>query len=312
MQNPLITVVILNYRRWEALKNTVSAVISQSYAPREIIVVDNASGDETPALLQEHFPEVILLQLEGNAGCAGRNRGVEAAHGEWVVTIDNDVFFDSDFELQKIVNEFNTCPRASCLVFKVLEAEGGGLHVRDWCHPRSYKEYSETEFETNYIPEGACAFRRWDFLDVGGYYEPLWIGHEGGDLALRLLDRGYQIYYRPSIRVRHLMSQSTRSSWRPYYFYTRNYLWLAIRNYPIGRALPFLAEKLAMMAYFAWRTGNLRALMRGIRDAALGFRKVWSTRHPLSRTTFQVLASLSRHRPGLWARLQRHREGPQI
>jgi GT2 family glycosyltransferase len=312
MKNPLISVVILNYRRWEALKNTLSSAISQSYTSREIIVVDNGSGDATGALVREHFPEVTLVELETNAGCVGRNRGIEAARGEWVVTIDNDVYFDSAFELQKIVSEFGECPEASCIVFKVLDSTTGQLHIRDWCHPRSYSEYSEKEFETSYIPEGACAFRRQDFLQVGGYYEPLWIGHEGFDLSLRLLNRGGRIFYRPSIRVRHLMSQETRNSWRPYYYYTRNYLWVAVRNYPIARVVPFLAEKMAMMAYFACRTGNVSAMIRGVRDAALGFRNVWATRKPVSRATFRLLADVSRERPGLLARLRRHHVRPLI
>ncbi|MGB7439333.1 MAG: glycosyltransferase, partial [Candidatus Acidiferrum sp.] len=244
--------------------------------------------------------------------CAGRNRGIEDSHGECVVTLDNDVFFDSDFELQKIVNEFANCPHASCLVFKVLEANTGRLHVRDWCHPRSYKEHSDADFETTYIPEGACAFRRRDFLAIGGYYETLWIGHEGGDLALRLLNNGGRIFYRPSIRVRHLMSAATRTSWRPYYFYTRNYLWLALRNYPIARAIPFVTVKLSMMLVFALRTGNVKPMLRGIRDAVVGFRAVWSTRQPLSQATFRKLAHLSSDRPGFFARLGRHRERPLI
>jgi GT2 family glycosyltransferase len=312
MQNFLISVVILNYRRWEALKGTLSTVISQSYSSREVIVVDNGSADGSGDLVRQHFPEVTVVELDGNPGCLGRTRGVEAAHGEFVVTIDNDVYFDSAFELQKIANAFSACPEASCIVFKVLESTTGRLHVRDWCHPRNHAEYSDREFETSFIPEGACAFRRADFLRIGGYYEPLWIGCEGFDLSLRLLNHGSRIFYRPSIRVRHLMSQETRNSWRPYYYYTRNYLWIAMRNYPVVRAVPFLAEKMAMMACFAGRTGNLKAMFRGIRDAALGFRKVWATRDPVSPAVFRLLADLSRERPNLWTRLRRHRERPLI
>jgi GT2 family glycosyltransferase len=312
MQNPLISVVILNYRRWEALNGTLSTVVSQSYSPREVIVVDNGSGDGSADLVRQHFPEVTVMELEGNPGCLGRTCGVETAHGEFVVTIDNDVYFDSAFELQKIANAFSACPEASCIVFKVLESETGLLHVRDWCHPRSYAEYSDREFETSFIPEGACAFRREDFLKIGGYYEPLWIGCEGFDLSLRLLEGGGRIFYQPSIRVRHLLSQETRNSWRPYYYYTRNYLWIALRNYPTMRAVPFLAEKMAMMLCFAGRTGNLKSMFRGVRDAVLGFRKVWATRNPVSSAVFQHLADLSRERPNLWARLRRHRERPLI
>lgn len=308
----LVSVVILNYRRREALVQALQSVREQSYSNREVVVADNNSGDDLVQFLADHFPEVRLVALTENAGCVGRNRGIHAARGSLVVTIDNDLYFDSPFELQKVVNAFRECPEASCIAFKVLEATTGQLHVRDWCHPCSYADYADSEFETDFIPEGASAFRRDRFLETGGYFEPLWIGHEGWDLALRVLDRGGHIFYRPSIRVRHLISGETRTSWRPYYYYTRNYIWIAARNYTLGRSLRFLTEKMAMMAYFAIRTKNLKAFGRGIRHGLSGLPKVWMTRRALAPSTWTVLRHLGSRRPGLSARLRRHRARPLI
>jgi GT2 family glycosyltransferase len=308
----LVTISILTYKRRETLTKALDSVREQSYTPREVVVVDNGSGDDLADFLTEHYPEVRLVALTENLGGAGRNRGIEAAFGDIVVTIDNDLYFDSPFELQKIVTAFEERPQATCIAFKVLESGSGQLHVRDWCHPRSYARYGDTEFETYFIPEGACAFRRKQFLEVGGYYEPFWLGHEGWDLALRMLDRGGRIVYCPSIRIRHQISGETRTNWRPYYFYTRNYIWVTARNYgALGTAL-FLPEKLAMMAYFAARTGNLRALGRGLRDGVTGLPKVWKTRKPLAASTWQRLEDLTDERPNVVARLRRHRERPLI
>jgi GT2 family glycosyltransferase len=312
MDPSLITVSILNYKRRETLTKALDSVRQQSYMPREVVVVDNGSGDDLAAFLEQNYPEVRLVALTENLGGAGRNRGIEAARGEVVVTIDNDLYFDSPFELQKIVTAFEERPQATCIAFKVLESGSGKLHVRDWCHPRNYAEYADAEFETYFIPEGACAFRRKPFLQIGGYYEPFWLGHEGWDLALRILDQGGQIVYCPSIRVCHQISGETRTSWRPYYFYTRNYIWVSARNYgAVGTAL-FLPEKLAMMTYFATRTGNLRALFRGLRDGLGGLPKVWKTRKPLAESTWTRLRALTGERPGMLARLRRHRERPLI
>ena len=259
-----------------------------------------------------HFPEARLVALTENAGCAGRNRGVAAARGSVVVTIDNDLYFDSPFELQKVVNAFTACPEASCIVLKVLEADTGQLHVRDWCHPCGYEKYADTDFETLFIPEGACAFRRERFLQTGGYFEPLWLGHEGWDLALRMLDGGDHIFYRPSIRVRHLISSETRANWRPYYYYTRNYIWIAARNYSPARAAGFLSEKIAMMAYFAIRTRHLAAFGRGIRDGVMGLPAIIKTRKVLAPSTWKTITCLESRRPSWSARLRRHRARPLI
>jgi GT2 family glycosyltransferase len=312
MAGPFVSVVILTYRRREALIQALQSVRAQSYSQQEVVVADNGSGDDLAQFLADHFPEVRFVGLTENGGCVGRNHGIEAARGELVVTIDNDLYFDSPFELQKLVNAFQECPQASCIVFKVLEATSGNLHVRDWCHPYSYTGYADREFETCFIPEGACAFRRNHFLQAGGYFEPLWLGHEGWDLAVRMLDRGMHIFYRPSIRVRHLISSDTRTSWRPYYYYTRNYIWIALRHYSPGRALPYLVEKTGMMTYFAIRTNNLGALGRGIRDGLRGVPAMLKTRKVLSSSTWFMLRELGTNRPGIGERLRRHRARPLV
>jgi len=312
MADSLVSVVVLNYRRREALVQALRSVLTQSYVEKEIVVVDNASEDGSKEFIVKTFPEVRVVALKENAGCVGRNRGVEATRGSIVVTIDNDLYFDSPFELQKVVNAFNKCPEASCIAFKVLEAGSDRLHVRDWCHPRNYADYADCEFETYFIPEGACAFRREHFLQAGGYYERLWLGHEGWDLALRLLDQGKHIYYRPEIRVRHLVSSESRSTWRPYYYYTRNYIWIAARQYGPGRALWFLAEKIGMMLYFAIRTKNLSAFGRGIRDAVWELPSIWKTRRALSASAWLRLRQIGSKHPSLAVRLRRHRAQPLI
>jgi GT2 family glycosyltransferase len=313
MDQDLISVVILNYKRVEALAQTLSSVQMQSYKPCEIIVVDNGSEDGIEGFLQHHFPGVRLVALPKNIGTVARNRGVEKAKGSVVVTLDNDVSFDSAFELQRIGNAFSRHPEAHCIVFKVLDVTGQQLHVRDWCHPRSYLRYQDEEFETPYITEGACAFRREAVLRVGGYYEPLFIGHEGWDLALRLLDQGGRIVYNPAVRVRHAaLKDSTRSDWRPYYYYTRNYIWIAARNYRLGPVIPFLSKYIGMMAYFSIRVGHVAAFARGIRDGLAGLPAAWRTRKPFSKVTGRTLRNLSREQPGLIAAWRRHRERPQI
>lgn len=313
MNRFLVSVTILNYQRREALAQTLTSVEMQSYQPREIIVVDNGSKNRTDDFLHQHFPRVHLVALPKNIGAAARNRGVIQAHGHVVVMLDNDVAFDSAYELQKIVNAFERLPEAGCIVFKVLDASGRQLHVRDWCHPRSYLCYQDTEFETPFITEGACAFRRDTFLQLGGYYEPLFIGHEGWDLALRLLNQGGRIVYTPAVRVRHAeLKDASRENSRPYYYYTRNYIWIAARNYPLALAVPFLVKYIAMMAFFSIRVGQIRAFARGLRDGLTGLPMAWRARKPFSNATAKTLRRLTRERPGLFASWYRHRQRPQI
>lgn len=310
MNGPLISVVILSYRRRSNLVRVLESVRAQTYVPREVIVVDNGSGDGVAEFLQAEFPEVRLVGLPENVGCGGRNRGVVASSGEIVVTIDNDVALDSPFELQKVCNAFDRSPEASCIVFKVLEGDTGRVHLRDWCHPRSYWDFSDIEFQTCFIAEGASAFRRNDFQRLGGYYEPLWIGNEGWDLALRMIDAGMKIMYQPEVRVRHAMSEETRSSGRNFYFYTRNYLWIAFKDYWGWRRWQYLAYHWGMMIFFSLRAGQPQKFLQGVRDGISGLQRLQRT--PISQPGWRQLAEINSARPGLLLRLKKHRERPLI
>lgn len=310
MDNALISIVILNYRRRLDLIRALESVRAQSYQPREVVVVDNGSGDDLADFLAAEYPEVRLVGLQENIGCAGRNRGVAAARGDIVVTIDNDVCFDSPFELQKVANAFGKSSQVSCIVFKVLQGDTGRVHLRDWCHPRSYWDFSDSQFETCFIPEGACAFRRDDFSKTGGYYEPLWIGCEGWDLALRMIDADMKIVYCPEIRVRHAMSNETRSDGRNFYFYTRNYLWIAFKDYSGWRRWSYLGYHWLMMGLFGMRAGHPAKVLRGVRDGVIGLSKLKRTR--ISHAGWRRLNTITSQRPGLLLRLKKHRERPLV
>jgi GT2 family glycosyltransferase len=312
-ESPLISIVILNYKRLKALEQSVQSALMQNYVNREIIVVDNHSEEAVADLVHGLNPGIKLIELPENLGtCGGRNAGIREAKGDIIITLDNDVHFASPFELTKIATKFQARPDIHVLAFQMCEADTGDIRVREWCHARHWKEFGQTEFDTFFFVEGGCAMRREVFEQAGNYYSPLFIGCEGHDLALRILDHGFRILYCPNIRVLHLMSAETRTSERPYYFYTRNFVWVAFKDYRVWPGLMFLLPKLAMMFYFALRTSNCRAYFRGVWYGIKGLPKVLADRTPVQRKTLRYLAELERWRPSLMVRLARHKEQVQL
>lgn len=310
---PMVSVVILNYRRRDALIRVLETVRRQEYTEREIILVDNASEDGICEFISANAPEVRLIELPENLGaCAGRNAGIRAARGQIIVTLDNDIFFDSPFELRKLVKAFENCPDIHVVAFQLGEAETGKLRLREWCHPRSWQEFGQTEFESNFFVEGACAYRREVFESAGLYYDRIFIGCEGHDLAMRILDSGFRILYCPQVRARHLMSPITRTRERPYYFYTRNYIWIAYKDYYFTEGCRFLFPKLLMMLYFSLRMRCLPAFFRGLRDGIAGLRLIRPERTPISKGTARYFRELEQMRPGWVSRFVRHKAEPQI
>ena len=307
---PTVTITILNYQRQETLRLAIQSALRQVYPCLEVLVVDNASTDGSAQMVAETFPGVRLIQLPTNIGCAARNHGVAAARGDIVVTIDNDVLLTTPQDVQTTVALFAQYPSVACIDFKILDADGG-LSRRDWCHPRDWRDFADEEFLTDYVLEGACAFRRQTFEQVGGYWGPLFIGHEGHDLAYRLLGAGYDLLYSPRVQVTHLVSATARPSSRIYYTFTRNAIWVSLRNHRPTAAACDLAKYMGLMAFSALRAHQLRSYLRGLWDGLAGVPCAMASRSPLDAAAYRRLRRIRHLQPRVFEKIKRHvRERP--
>ena len=300
-----VSIAVLNYQRRDALREALEGCRAQRYPVLEILAVDNASTDGSAEMVRDEFPDVRLVRLERNLAAAGRNAGIAAAKGDIVVTIDNDVRFTTDDDVERAVAAFQRHPRAAVVNFTILGADGT-LSRRDWCHPRDPDEWAEHEFPTDYVLEGASACRRDAFVASGGYWPPFFIGHEGWDLALRLMEAGHELIYSPAVKVRHLVDPSVRPSSRIYYTFTRNAIWVALRNHRVAPAVRTIAQDLALMGFAALRAGELGAYARGVRDAIAGARAALGERRPLSPATYAHIRAVRALKPHVLARIRRH------
>lgn len=88
---PLISIVMATRDRSRLLRRAIESVLSQSYANWQLVVVDDGSTDATPAVLAAFpDPRIIRLRTAGVRAAAARNRGLEAATGEWIAFLDDD------------------------------------------------------------------------------------------------------------------------------------------------------------------------------------------------------------------------------
>ncbi len=302
--------MILNYQRREMLGRVVTSALQQDYPHLDILVVDNASTDGSVAFVRQAFPQVRVLSLKENIGCAARNEGMAMARGEIVVTIDNDVLLSTPQDVQSVVALFDTYPDVACIDFQIRD-EAGLLCTRDWCHPRDWRQFAHDEFFTAYVLEGASAIRRQAFEHVGGYWAPLFLGHEGHDLAYRLLGAGFNLLYTPRVHVTHLVSPSARPASRIYYTFTRNAIWVSLRNHRPVAALQAIVKYMSLMAFSSARAGHWPSYLRGLRDGLRGVPEALATRSPLTPAAYRRLRHIRRFEPGVLAKTLRHwRERP--
>lgn len=95
-----VSVVIPNYNGERFVERTLKSVLDQTYQRFEIIVVDDASTDLSPALIQafaDKDPRIRLIRLKKNGGVSNaRNVGIREAKGEYIALLDNDDLWTPD------------------------------------------------------------------------------------------------------------------------------------------------------------------------------------------------------------------------
>lgn len=88
---PCFSVVIPTYNRCELLRRAVKSVLAQTESDYEIIIADDGSLDDTPAVFRNYDdPRVRYLQLPHKGACAARNEGITAANGKYIALLDSD------------------------------------------------------------------------------------------------------------------------------------------------------------------------------------------------------------------------------
>lgn len=299
------SIVVLTYNRPQCLVRQLERLrelYREVGAERlELLVVDNASSNYE---LQPHidaYPEFTFIRNSENIGAVGRNSGMAAASGDIVITLDDDVFGVSAADLVALTELFMVEPQVAAVCFKVVDADSGDLI--NWCHRHDKQRYQNERFLTYEISEGAVALRKNALEQVGLYPADYFISHEGIDLALRLLNHGYQVIYLPQVVVSHEHAVEGRPSWRRYYYDTRNLVWLAVRYYDLELFMKRCLLQLCALAVYAIRDRHPGAFLRGLWAGVTGIGSRWQLRQPVTKRTKAYMRDADRHSPPLWRKV---------
>jgi glycosyltransferase involved in cell wall biosynthesis len=95
---PDITMIIPTYNRSRLLRQAIDSCLAQNGVSVEVLVVDDASTDDTQAVLSEYAPQVrnILLDENHGNGCFARNAGIKNAQGQYIKFLDHDDVLEPD------------------------------------------------------------------------------------------------------------------------------------------------------------------------------------------------------------------------
>jgi O-antigen biosynthesis protein len=262
---PRASVVVCTHNGARTIEDCLAATLRLDYPDYEVIVVDDGSTDETPAIVDAHGVQRIAT-AHGGLGNA-RNVGAAAASGEIVAYLDDDAYPDPHW-LQFLVDTLsdgrfaaaggpNIAPRNEPVVAKAVAcAPGGPVHIL------------VGDDEAEHVPGCNMAFRRDVLRALGGFDPQFRIAGDDVDICWRLHQRGHAIGFSPSALVWH----RRRGSVRAYFRQQRNY----------GKAEGLLArkwpEKYNGIGHVRW-AGNVygNGVFRGSRRRGVIYHGVWGS-----------------------------------
>ncbi|MGV9346211.1 glycosyltransferase family 2 protein [Streptomyces spiralis] len=203
MEHTPVGVVIATRNRSAGLAVTLRHLLALPERP-EIVVADNASTDDTRALLAREFPQVRVLSLPFNRGALARTHGVRALHTPYVAFSDDDSWW-APGALARATRHFDDHPGLGLLAARTLvgpEQEPDPLNKVLADSPLG----EATDLPgTQVLGFLACAsvVRRTAYLDAGGFHPVLFFGAEETLLAYDLAARGWGVTHCPDVVAHH-------------------------------------------------------------------------------------------------------------
>lgn len=309
----LVSVVVVNHDRCALLAACLRSILDQSYAPIEVIVVDNASRDGSRRMVEAlEDVRVRLVSLPENRGFSGGcNAGIAAARGELIALLNNDAEADPDW-LKCMVRELAAQPGCGMVASRIRHFNAG---IIDKAGHRIFLDGQNRGFGTGQrdgarfhgsaetlFPDGCAAIYRRSVLEAaGGFDEDFFAYADDADLGLRVRWLGWDARYCGSAVVEHHHSSTAgRYSPQKIYLVERNRIWLLIKDFPLVLILVSPLTTAYRLAWNGWAwlwgrgaAGNfrrrgggwilMRTLVRAWRDALTRLPAMWRKRKQVRR-----------------------------
>ena len=241
-EQPLISVIVLNYNAGELLLNCIDSIKKSVYKNLEIIVVDNISADKSQEICKEKYPDIKLIQNKKNFGyCEGNNIGIREAKGDFVVILNPDTIVESNWlnELITAHKEFGDGlyqPKILSLnEDNIIQSTGNMIHVFGFGFARDKGKKNitkEEHIEKIGYASGTCLFTSKTVFDKVGLLDDfLFLYHDDLDLGWRAAQLGINSYYVPKSKIFHVESYSLKWSAKKFYWLERNRKYCLLTHY---------------------------------------------------------------------------------
>lgn len=311
-----LSVVVVNYNGCELVAECLASLAAQTLPDVEVLVVDNASSDDSVALVRREFPQFGVIRLERNYGFAGgSNRGIAASRGEFVALLNNDAVADPPWAERLVAAAADSSvgmAASRVLLYSDrgrLDSAGDGMTTVGVAFKRGHLAPADRFARSEKVfGASGCAMllRRAMLDDVGLFDEDFFLIYEDADLAFRAQLRGWGCVYVPGAVVYHRLNASIGSLSATYVYYgQRNVEYVYFKDMPsrlLWTSLPahLLNDALAA-AYFACR-GRFGSFVRAKLDVLRALRPLRAKRRAIQARARVGWSDIERQLERRWLR----------
>lgn len=234
MPQPLVSIIIPTFNRETTIIRAVDSVINQTYKNIEIIIIDDASKDNTVDLLRSKYSDqIILIALQKNEGGANcRNIGVKHSNGELICFLDSDDMW-LPTKLQKQIDLwYNLSNREKFNFFCYTSVTIIKSHTKNKVSPVTEKNTTSLSkylfCDNNIIQTSTFMFSR-ELLNKHSFRNLK--KHQDWDLLFSLEKSGINMHFINEPLVQWIQDQQIRVSSNFDHYFSINWYWNVVNSY---------------------------------------------------------------------------------
>lgn len=197
---PLVSVVITTYNRADLVGDAIDSVLDQSYENLELIIVDDASTDDTQSVIEQYNDErMTYVKHDTNQHLsAARNTGIKMSSGKYISFLDDDDVWKKT-KLERQVEKFENASDQFGLVYCWMDYYNNGKVIKER-HPTLRGDIYPRPLSSQPLGNGSTWLVRADVFEVvGNFDEDIHRGVDGD--FLRRLCQEYHVDYVPEVLV---------------------------------------------------------------------------------------------------------------
>lgn len=255
-----ITVCIVSWNTREELVRCLASVTAQQGVEFEVIVVDNASSDESAEMVSKDFPQVKLITNGKNLGFSrAQNLAIEASNGRYAMLLNPDAVMTEQDTLAKVVAFGDSNPDVGIIGPKIENPDGSlqfsarrfptigaGLFRRTplgklFPNNRFVKQYIMSDWkhdevrDVDWVSGAALVIRRAVIEEIGPLDPGFFMYCEDVDWCYRAKKHGWRVCYFPMAKVTHRIgSASDQAPVRMIYHFHRSMFRFFFKHYAKG------------------------------------------------------------------------------